>query len=77
MNRLEYYMYSFNEMELKKFLGNNLVDLLVEWFPEGQHIFSEENLINMILSVYGNKILDDINFRKRILRAFERKNNGI
>ena len=73
MNRLEYYMYSFNEMELKKFLGNNLVDLLVEWFPEGQHIFSEENLINMILSVYGNKILDDINFRKRILRAFEPK----
>ena len=73
MNRLEYYMYSFNEMELKKFLGNNLADLLVEWFPEGQHIFSEENLINMILSIYGNKILDDIDFRKRLLRAFEPK----
>ena len=57
MNRLEYYMYNFNVMELKKYLGNNLADLLVEWLPEGEQIFSEENLIHMILSVYGNRIL--------------------
>lgn len=71
MNRLEYYMYSLNAMELKKYLGNNLADLLVEWLPEGEQIFSEENLIHMILSVYGNKILDNADFRNRLLRAFE------
>lgn len=73
MNRLEYYMYNFNVLELKKYLGNNLADLLVEWLPEGEQIFSEENLIHMILSVYGNKILDNAEFRNRLLRAFERK----
>ena len=54
MNRLEYYMYNFNVVELKKFLGENLADLLVEWLPEGEQLFSEENLIHMIQSVYGN-----------------------
>lgn len=71
MNRLEYYMYNFNVMELKKYLGNNLADLLVEWLPEGEQIFSEENLIHMILSVYGNRILDNGEFRTRLLKAFE------
>lgn len=71
MNRLEYYMYNFNVMELKKYLGNNLADLLVEWLPEGEQIFSEENLIHMILSVYGNRILDNQEFRTRLLKAFE------
>ena len=49
MNRLEYYMYSFDVLELKKYLGNNLTDLLVEWVPEGEQIFSEKNLIHMII----------------------------
>lgn len=71
MNRLEYYMYNFNVMELKKYLGNNMADLLVEWLPEGEQIFSEENLIHMILSVYGNRILDNGEFRTRLLKAFE------
>ena len=73
MDRLEYYMYNLNVMELKEYLGNNLVDLLVEWLPEDEPIFSEENLIHMILSVYGNKILDNAKFRFRLVRAFEPK----
>lgn len=71
MNRLSYYMYNFNVLELKKFLGDNLVDLLVEWLPEGEQIYSEQNLINMILSVYGNKILENGSFRNRLYKAFE------
>lgn len=71
MNRLGYYMYNFNVVELKKFLGEKLAELLVEWLPEGEQIYSEENLINMILSVYGNKILDDPQFRKRLYKSFE------
>lgn len=71
MNPLEYYMYNFNVIELKKFLGSDLADLLVEWLPEGEQIYSEENLINMIRSVYGNKILDNQEFRTRLYKAFE------
>ena len=71
MNRLEYYMYNFNVVELKKFLGKNLADLLVEWLPEGEQLFSEENLIHMIQSVYGNKILDNPEFRRRLYKSFE------
>ena len=71
MNRLEYYMYNFNVMELKKFLGVELADLLVEWIPEGEQLFSEENLIKMIESVYGNRILENKDFRRRLYKAFE------
>lgn len=71
MNRLEYYMYNFNVVELKKFLGENLAELLVEWLPEGEQLYSEENLINMIQSVYGNKILDNPEFRTRLYKSFE------
>ena len=63
-------MYNFNVMELKRFLGENLADLLVEWMPEGEQLYSEENLISMIQSVYGNRILENSEFRKRF-RAFE------
>lgn len=71
MNRLEYYMYNFNVIELKQFLGTSLTDLLVEWLPEGEQIYSEENLIKMIQSVYGNRILENSEFRKRLYKAFE------
>lgn len=71
MNRLEYYMYNFNVVELKKFLGEHLANLLVEWLPEGEQLFSEENLIHMIQSVYGNKILDNPEFRRRLYKSFE------
>ena len=71
MNRLEYYMFNLNIVELKKYLGHNLSDLLVEWMPEGQQIDSQENLIKIILSIYGDKILDNKDFRNRILKSFE------
>lgn len=71
MNRLEYYMFNLNIVELKNYLGHNLADLLVEWMPEGQQIDSQENLIKIILSIYGDRILDNKDFRNRILKAFE------
>lgn len=71
MNRLEYYMYNFNVVELKKFLGESLAELLVEWLPEGEQLYSEENLINMIQSVHGNKILENPEFRIRLYKSFE------
>ena len=71
MNRLEYYMYNFNVVELKKFLGESLAEVLVEWLPEGEQLYSEENLINMIQSVHGNKILENPEFRMRLYKSFE------
>lgn len=73
MNRLEFYMYNLNVMELKKYLGTSLADLLVEWVPEGEQIFTEEILIKMILSVYGNRILENSEFRQRLYRTFDRE----
>ena len=31
MNRLEYYMYNFNVVELKKFLGESLAELFLKF----------------------------------------------
>jgi len=64
-------MFNLNIVELKNYLGHNLADLLVEWMPEGQQIDSQENLIKIILSIYGDRILDNKDFRNRILKAFE------
>ncbi|WP_034590594.1 DEAD/DEAH box helicase [Enterocloster asparagiformis] len=69
--KLKKYMLNFDISELKAFLGNQLTELLVEWLPENQPLYTEENLVNMILSIYGCKVLENSNFRERLLRAME------
>lgn len=69
--KLKSYMLNFDVRELKEFLGNQLADLLVEWLPENQPLYTEENLVNMILSIYGCKVLENSSFRERLLRAME------
>lgn len=71
MTRLEYYMHNFDINELINFLGIELSKLLVEWLPEGEALYTDDNLVNMILSVHGIKILNDISFRERLLKSFE------
>lgn len=71
MTGLEYYMHNFDINELINFLGRELSKLLVEWLPEGEALYTEDNLINMILSVHGTKILNSKSFRERLLKTFE------
>ena len=65
------YMYSFSQSELKGYLGNNIVDLLVEWMPNGDSLLTKQRMIRMIDCLYGTNILKNKNFRRDLLLAME------
>lgn len=74
MDRLEYYMKGyFDPIELREFLGKDIADLLVEWISDDEQLYSEDNLTMMIKSVYGDRILDNPDFRARLFSTFDEK----
>lgn len=61
------YLYRFEVSSLKGYLGENLVDTLIEWMPEGNTLLTRQRLIKMINSLYGTNILKNKSFRKDLL----------
>jgi len=61
------YLYRFEVSSLKGYLGENLVDTLIEWMPEGNTLLTRQILIKMIDSLHGTNILKNKNFRKDLL----------
>lgn len=70
MNTAKYrsYLMRFSTEELKNFLGRNLVDMLIEWTPDNEPLFTKSKLSDMIITIYGIEKLADKNFRKTFLR---------
>lgn len=56
--------------ELIEFLGKQLAELMIEFLPTSQPIYTSENLARMLFSLYGLKILDDASIRERLIRCF-------
>lgn len=73
LNKLREYLEEFSIEELKGFLGVQLSELMVEWFPYNQPTYTHANLSNTILSVHGAKILENRDFRNRLVRSFSIK----
>ena len=71
MNNYVDYMRYFNYYELRDYLGQELVELLNEWFPNAETILSKQKLIEMINSIYGTSILKEKKFRKSLLLCVE------
>lgn len=71
--QLKQYMMKFSTEELKQFLGNDLVESLLEWNTGNEVFASKKRLTEMILSIYGLSILKDKNFRQRILKSFSQE----
>lgn len=67
------YLYNFDQSELRGFLGNDIVDLLVEWLPNGDNLLTKQRMISMIDSIYGSKILKNKEFRKNLLLSMDVK----
>lgn len=67
------YMEEFDISELKSFLGDKLSDLLIEWLPADQPTFTHANYAKMISSLHGVRILENKDFRNRLLRSFDIK----
>lgn len=69
MSKYITYMRKFSQSELRGYLGQGIVDLLVEWLPNGDMLLTKQRMINMIDSIYGTSILKNKNFRKSLLQC--------
>ena len=61
------YLYGFQQSELRVYVGEKMVELLVEWMPNGDTLLTKQRMISMIDSLYGTSILKDRSFRKNLL----------
>ena len=61
------YMMMFSQSDLRNYLGSNVVDLVVEWFPNGDTMLTKQRMCSMIDSLYGTSILKQREFRKDLL----------
>lgn len=65
------YLYGFQQSELRNYLGEEMVELLAEWMPDGDALLTKQRMISMIDSLYGTSILKDRSFRKKLLEQLK------
>lgn len=61
------YLYGFQQSELRGYIGEKMIEFLVEWMPNGDTMLTKQRMISMIDSLYGTSILKDRSFRKNLL----------
>jgi len=61
------YLYGFQQSELRGYVGEKMIELLVEWMPNGDSLLTKQRMISMIDSLHGVSILKDRSFRKNLL----------
>ena len=66
-------LYGFQQSELRGYVGEKMVELLVEWMPNGDTLLTKQRMISMIDSLYGTAILKDRSFRKNLLMNMKSK----
>ena len=69
MSKYTTYMMKFSQSELRGYLGQGMVDLLIEWLPNGDTLLTKQRMISINDSIYGTSILKDKNFRKNLLQC--------
>lgn len=65
------YMISFSQSDLRGYLGQDMVDLLIEWLPNGDTMLTKQRMVSMIDSLYGTSILKKKEFRKDLLQCMK------
>lgn len=65
------YMVNFSQSDLRGYLGEDIVDLLVEWVPSGETLLTKQKMVCMIDSLYGTSILNNKQFRKDLLQSMK------
>lgn len=65
------YMVNFSQSDLRNYIGEDMVQLLVEWMPNGETLLTKQKMISMIDSLYGTSILKNKCFRKDLLQSMK------
>lgn len=64
MSKYVDYMIKLSQSDLRGYLGNDMVDLLIEWLPDGDTLLTKQRMVSMIDSLYGTSILKQKNLEK-------------
>ena len=67
MKKYQEYMLNFSMSKLKNYLGEKMMETLVEWSPNGEMLLTKTRLITMIDCLYGANIFKNREFRKDLL----------
>lgn len=65
------YMVNFSQSDMRGYIGEDMVELLVEWMPNGETLLTKQKMISMINSLYGTSILKNKCFRKDLLQSMK------
>lgn len=65
------YMINFSQSDLRRYLGDDIIDLLIEWLPNGETLLTKQKMIRMIDSLHGTSILKNRQFRKDLLQSMK------
>lgn len=71
--QLRKYMMNFPLESLKKFLGEDLVESLIEWNSGIGTVMTKKNLSEMIISIYGTTILRKKEFRRQLIKVMDKQ----
>ena len=66
-------MLKFNLQQLKHYLGEQMIEMLIEWSPNSEMLLTKKRLITMIDCLYGIDILKKRKFRKDLLFSMDIK----
>ncbi len=65
------YMMNFSQTDLRGYLGQDMLDLLIEWLPNDDALLTKQKMVRMIDSLYGTSILKEKKFRKNLLQCMK------
>ena len=71
MGKYQDLMFRFSRESLKEYLGQDMVNVLIEWMPTSDGLLTKTKLIEMIDYLHGVNILKNRSFRKDLLLAME------
>ena len=73
MLKYQTYMMKFTQPRLKHYLGDKLVETLIEWSPNSDTLLTKSRLISMIDCLRGKNIFKDREFRRDLLLRMDAK----
>lgn len=73
MKKYQEYMMNFELSKLKQYLGDHMLETLIEWSPNGEMLLTKNKLITMIDCLWGNDILKRREFRRDLLYSMKQE----
>ncbi len=67
------YMLNFPLPKLKHYLGDQMIETLIEWSPEKESLLTKKRLATMIDCIYGSNIFKLREFRKDLLLSMKKE----